>query len=136
LFETDLDIYLIVSTNHVSARPMKRDETIRARQKLLDKLSISGDMLRGSLFQRIIRHTRGCPKCARGGGHPLWVLSVGYQGQRTRQFSLRPDQVPEVQRWLRNYQELKTAIKGICELNLDLLCPDPGPSKSRRKTRD
>jgi hypothetical protein len=115
---------------------MKRDETIRARQKLLDKLSISSDMLRGSLFQRIIRHTRGCPKCARGGGHPLWVLSVGYQGQRTRQFSLRPNQVPEVQRWLRNYQELKTAIKAICELNLDLLCPDPGPSKSRRKTRD
>jgi len=115
---------------------MKRDETIRARQKLLDKVSISGDMLRGSLFQRIIRHSRGCPKCARGGGHPLWVLSVGYQRQRTRQFSLRPDQVVEVRRWLRNYQELKAAIETICELNLDLLRADHAPPKSRRKPRD
>jgi uncharacterized protein DUF6788 len=115
---------------------MKRDVTIRARRKLLDKLSISGEMLRGSLFQRIVRHSRGCPKCAAGGGHPLWVLSVGYQGQRSRQFSLRPDQVPEVRRWLRNYQELKTAIEAICELNLHLLRADPSPPKSRRKTRD
>jgi hypothetical protein len=115
---------------------MKREETIRVRQKLLDKLSISGEMLRGSLFERIIRHSRGCPKCAAGGGHPLWVLSVGYQGQRSRQFSLRPDQVPEVRRWLHNYQKLKTAIEAICELNLDLLRVDPSPPKSRRKTRD
>jgi hypothetical protein len=85
-------------------------------------------------FQRIIRHSRGCPKCARGGGHPLWVLSVGYQGQRSRQFSLRPDQVAEVRRWLCNYHELKTAIEAICELNLDLPRADDRPPKSRRET--
>ena len=115
---------------------MKRDVTIRACQKLLDKLSISGEMLRGSPFQRIVATAAACPKCAGVGGHPLWVLSVGYQGQRSRQFSLRPDQVPEVRRWLRNYQELKTAIEAICELNLHLLRADPSPPKSRRKTRD
>jgi hypothetical protein len=136
LFEITLNIYLIASVNRVSALTMKCIKTIRARQKLLDKLSISGEMLRGSVFQRIIRHSRGCQKCARGGGHPLWVLSVGYQGQRTRQFSLRPDQVPEVRRWLHNYQDLKTAVETICELNLDLLRPDPSPPKSPRKTRD
>jgi hypothetical protein len=136
LFDTNSQLLLIEVINRVSAPIMKRDETIRVRQKLLDQLPISGEMLRGALFQRSIRHTRGCPKCAGGGGHPLWVLSVSYQGQRTRQFSLRHDQIAEVRRWLRNYQELKTAIEAICELNLDLLRPDLGPGKSRRKTRD
>ena len=53
---------------------------------------------------------------------PALVLSVGYQGQRTRQFSLRPDQVPEVRRWLRNYQELKAAIEAT---NSTLICYVP-----------
>jgi hypothetical protein len=29
-------------------------------------LPITGELLRGSLLERTIRHTKGCPKCARG----------------------------------------------------------------------
>ena len=45
---------------------MIREQTLRARQKLVGKLPITGDLLRGSLLERTIRHTKGCPKCARG----------------------------------------------------------------------
>jgi hypothetical protein len=67
-------------------------------------------------------------------GHPAWVLTVGYPAGRTRQFSLREEQVPAVRRWLRNYQKLKEGIEAICELNHQLLRPDR--AKTRRKSRD
>jgi len=107
------------------------------RQKLLDRLPVTGEILRGSLLQRTIRnHATGCAKCASGEGHPLSVLTVSYPGGRTRQFSLRRERVAEVRRWLRNYQKLKEAIEVICELNHELLRPEQAPSKLRSKPRD
>ena len=107
-----------------------------ARTKLLDRLPVTGDILRGSLLTRTIRnHAKGCAKCASGEGHPLSVLTVTYPGARTRQFSLRPERVAEVRRWLANYQKLKAALEAICELNHHLLRPDDGPSPRRRRRR-
>src|SRR5258707_11374304 len=115
---------------------MIRERTLRARQKLVGKLPITGDLLRGSLLERTIRHTKGCPKCARGEGHHVFVLTVTYAGGRTRQFSVRRERVAEVRRWLSNYQELKQAIEAVCELNHDLLRPERAASTARRKQRD
>ena len=112
---------------------MIRNQTIRARDKLIGKLPITGELLRGSLLERTIRHTKGCPKCARGEGHHVFVLTVTYPGGHTRQFSVRRERVAEVRRWLDNYQKLKQAIENICELNHDLLRPERAASKRRRK---
>ena len=70
-------------------------------------------------------------KCARGEGHQVFVLTVTYPGGRTQQFSVRRERVAEVRRWLENYQKLKQAIEDICELNHELLRPEP----HRRRTR-
>jgi hypothetical protein len=110
---------------------MKRAQALRARQRLLGKLPITGEMLRGSLLERTVRHSSGCAKCARGEGHQVAVLTVSYPGGRTRQFSLRREQVAEVRRWLDNYRDLKDAVEAICELNHVLLRPDVG-GKGRR----
>ena len=115
---------------------MIREKALRARQKLLSKLPITGELLRGSLLERTIRHTKGCPKCARGEGHHVFVLTVTYPGGRTRQFSVRRERVAEVRRWLSNYQELKEAIEGVCELNHDLLRPERAASKRRKGRHD
>jgi hypothetical protein len=115
---------------------MIREQSLRAREKLVGKLPITGDLLRGSLLERTIRHTKGCPKCARGEGHRVFVLTVTYAGGRTRQLSVRRERVAEVRRWLSNYQELKQAIEAVCELNHDLLRPERAASKTRRKRRD
>jgi hypothetical protein len=48
-------------------------------------------------------------------------LTVSYPGGATRQVSLRPEQKPVVEQWLRNYQELKASLESICEVNLGLL---------------
>jgi hypothetical protein len=115
---------------------MIRDRALQARQELVDRLPVTGELLRGSLLERVVRHKSGCPKCARGGGHQVFVLTVTYAGGRTRQFSVRRERVAEVRRWLDNYQNLKAAIEGICELNHDLLRPDPAAPKPGRKQRD
>src|SRR5258707_14882375 len=110
--------------------------TLRARQKLLGKLPVTGELLRGSLLERTIRHRKGCPKCARGEGHHVFVLTVTYPGGRTRQFSVRRERVAEVRHSLANYQKLKEAIEAICELNHDLLRPERAASKVQRKQHD
>ena len=115
---------------------MIRDRTIRTRDKLVGKLPITGEVLRGSLLERTVRHTKDCPKCARGEGHRVFVLTVTYPGGRTRQFSVRRERVAEVRRWLNNYRELKQAIETICELNHELLRPERAASRGRGKRHD
>ena len=115
---------------------MIRERTLRKREKLVAALPISGELLRGTLLERVVRHKSGCPKCARGEGHQVYVLTVGYGGGRTRQISVRKERVAEVRRWLDNYQKLKQTIERICELNHDLLRPDPSVPHPGRKRRD
>ncbi len=115
---------------------MIRNRTLRAREKLLGELPVTGEMLRGSLLERTVRHTKDCKKCARGEGHRVFVLTISYPGGRTRQFSVRRERAGEVRRWLDNYHELKEAIEAICELNHDLLRPGAAPSKPARKKHD
>src|SRR4029453_7517199 len=115
---------------------MIREQALRSRQKLISKLPVTGELLRGSLLERTIYHTKGCPKCARGEGHHVFFLTVTYPGGRTRQRSVRRERVAEVRRWLSNYQELKEAIEAVCELNHDLLRPERAASKRRRKQHE
>src|SRR6516165_1304223 len=90
---------------------MIRNRALQARQKLVDRLPVSGELLRGSLLERVV-------------GHRVFVLTVTYPGGRTRQLSVRRKRVAEVGRWLDNYRKLKEAIEAICELNHELLRPE------------
>jgi hypothetical protein len=114
---------------------MKQNQILRARQKLVDDLPVTEELLRGSLLKRVVRHTKGCASCARGEGHAVSVLTVSYPGGRTRQLSVRREGVAEVRRWLDNYQRLKEAIEAICELNHEFLKPERA-RKPGRKRRD
>ncbi len=103
---------------------MKHKEALKRRLRLAADLPPVEEILRGSLLQRTIRHKKGCPKCDRGEGHPVWVLTVGYPGGVTKQFSIRPEKVPEVQQWIRNYRDLKARLEAICETNHVFLRPE------------
>jgi hypothetical protein len=112
---------------------MTREQALRKREKLAAKLSSATGVLRGSLLQRTIRHSSGCLKCARGEGHLLWVLTVGYPGGKTRQVSLRPDQVPQVREALEHYRNFKRNLEAISELNQFLLRLDREESKEQER---
>ena len=106
---------------HVSVLLMKQKEILRRRERLARELPSVAEIVRGSLLSRTIRHRQGCPKCARGEGHPMSVLTVGYAGGKNKQISLHADQRGQVERWIKNYQELKDKLEEICELNQQLL---------------
>lgn len=112
---------------------MKREQAIRKREELAAQLFPASGVLRGSLLQRTIHHTSGCLKCARGEGHPLWVLTVGYPGGKTRQVSLRPEQVPQVREALQRYHVCKETLEAISELNQFLLRLDREESKNQER---
>src|ERR1700736_1857476 len=108
---------------------MTRKVAVQKKDKLAATLACCGDALRGSLLQRTTFHSSGCPKCARGEGHPQWVLNVNYPGAQTRQLSLRPEQVSEVREALQRYRQAKEALEAISELNQYLLRLDRDESK-------
>jgi hypothetical protein len=112
---------------------MTREQAIRKREKLAAQFSPANGVLRGSLLERTIRHSSGCQKCARGEGHPLWVLTVGYPGGKTRQVSLRPEQVPQVRKALERYRICKETLEAISELNQFLLRLDREASKDQER---
>jgi hypothetical protein len=112
---------------------MTREQAILKREKLAARLSSPMQVLRGSLLQRTIHHSSGCLKCARGEGHPLWLLTVGYPGGKTRQVSLRPDQVPQVRKALQQYRNFKRGLEAISELNQFLLRLDREESKQQER---
>ena len=112
---------------------MTLEQATRKRDKLAARLSSPTGILRGSLLQRTVRHSSGCLKCARGDGHPLWVLTVGYPGGKTRQLSLRPDQIPQVRKALEDYRNFKQSLEAISELNQFLLRLDREESKEQER---
>lgn len=112
---------------------MTREQAIRKRDMLAAKLSSAADVLRGSLLLRTVHHSSGCLKCARGDGHPLWVLTVGYPGGKTRQVSLHPDQVPQVRKALQQYRNFKRDLEAISELNQFLLRLDRDESRDQER---
>jgi hypothetical protein len=108
---------------------MTRVSAMRKRDQLAAALARGGDVLRGSLLERTTFHSSGCPRCARGEGHPQWVLNVNYPGAKTRQLSLRPAQVPAARKALKRYQQVKETLEAISELNQYLLRLDRDESK-------
>jgi len=112
---------------------MTREQAIRKREKLAARLSPAIGVLRGSLLERTVHHTSGCLKCARGEGHPLSVLTVGYPGGKTRQLSLRPEQVPQVREAIERYHDCRQVLEAISELNQFLLRLDREESKAQER---
>jgi hypothetical protein len=108
---------------------MTRKQAGQKRDRLAASLDYCGGVLRGSLLERTTFHSSGCPKCARGEGHPQWVLNVSYPGAKTRQLSLRPEQVAQVRKALQRYREAKETLEAISELNQHLLRLDRDESK-------
>src|SRR5450755_124495 len=111
---------------------MTRESAAQKRDKLAATLDHCADVLRGSLLERTTFHSSGCPKCVRGEGHPQWILNVNYPGAKTRQVSLRPEQVPQVRKALQRYRQAKETLEAISELNQYLLRLDRDEAKERK----
>jgi hypothetical protein len=114
---------------------MTNKQAAAARKKIISGLPDLLLVLRGSLFERRVRHTSGCPKCERGEGHPLWVLNVIYPGGRTRQVSLRPEQAQQAREWIDNYHRVRELLEQISELNQALLRAQRQALKTQERSK-
>jgi len=103
---------------------MKQKELLQKRRKLAASLPSPDEVLRGSLLERTVHHSKGCARCKRGEGHKVLVLTITYPGGRNKQYSIRPEQRELVEHWLHNYQEWKRKMEEICELNHAFLRPE------------
>ena len=103
-------------------------------QYLISRAPSPAEVLRGSLLHRTTFHSRGCSICAKGAGHPQWVLNVNYPGGKNRQISLHRDQLPQVRLRLKNFRQWKKILESISELNQRAL-RDPSASRSPRSKR-
>jgi hypothetical protein len=56
-----------------------------------------------------------------------------YPDGRTQQLSVRGERVAEIRPWLDNYQKLKQSIEDICELNHEVLRPEPHRRRASRR---
>jgi hypothetical protein len=128
-FENCIDMF---RSAYVSSIQMTLTSAIHKRDRLAATLARGGDVLRGSLLERTTFHSSGCPKCAGGEGHPQWVLNVNYPGAKTRQLSLRPEQVPQTRKALKRYRQVKETLEAISEINQYLLRLDRDEPKERK----
>jgi hypothetical protein len=65
---------------------MRLDETRgnhESGEQLVRQLPDAAENVHGSLLHRKMFHGRGRPKCRRGEGHRVWVLTVSYPGGQT-----------------------------------------------------
>src|ERR1700730_13972556 len=88
---------------------MIRDRVIQARDKLVGKLPVTAELLRGSLLERTVRHTKGCPKCARsryrkrganasgGARQPLSIFQNEKQGEGLQHEKSEPRPGPKTE---------------------------------------
>jgi hypothetical protein len=112
----------------VSSLVMTRTQALRSRDRLAASLSGAATVLRGSLLQRTLHHSSGCQVCPRR-GHPLWVLNVGYPGGKTRQISIRPQQVTQVRKAIQQFHRFRDTLEAISEINQYLLRLDRDESR-------
>jgi response regulator of citrate/malate metabolism len=59
---------------------------------------------------------------------------VGYPGGKTRQLSLRPEQIPQVRQALQRFRQIKETLAAISELNQSLLRLDRDQSKAQERS--
>lgn len=115
----------------VSSIEMTRKGAAQKRDKLAPTLAGCADVLRDLLLERTTFHSSGCSKCARGEGHPQWVLNVNYPGAKNRQLSLLPEQVPQVRKALERCRQAKETLEVISELNQYVLRLNRDESRER-----
>jgi hypothetical protein len=97
------------------------------------------EVLRGSVFVRILRCGKPTCRCAAGEGHRATYLSVTFPGGRTEQISLPPHLVPVARQWVANYFHWSKALEQASDANRQVLRTlreqGPPPRETGRRGR-
>ena len=94
---------------------------VAQRERVLRRVAGMQEFLRGSvvLMQRRCAQRR-CRRCAAGGRHPTWVLTVSERG-KTRTVYLGAGRAEQARRLAANYRQLQGWIEAASRINERLL---------------
>jgi len=97
------------------------ERLVAERERVLRRVAGVREFLRGSvvLMQRRCAQRR-CPRCAAGGRHPTWVLTVSERG-KTRTVYLGAGRAERARRMAVNYRPLQAWIEAAARINERLL---------------
>lgn len=134
-FFVDIILHLCKCKN-VKSNERKRKELEGRKQTVVGSLPPFTEMVRGSLFERLIKCGKASCRCAQGKGHPTTYLSVSFKGGKTVQITVPKKLVSRVRKWVENYSEFWSALEQISEINRQLLRKrllesDPNEDRSR-----
>ena len=91
------------------------------RRRAVQKLPPLEEIVRGSVFVRLLRCGKPTCRCAAGEGHRATYLSVTLPGGRTEQISLPASLVPVAKRWVANYVSWWQIVERVSAINRQLL---------------
>lgn len=113
-----------------------REQLEARKREIAASLPSLSEIVRGSLFERMVKCGKASCRCARGHGHPTTYLSVSLKRGKTLQITVPKKLVPQVRDWVQNYADLGSALEEISGVNRQLLRQrllDPEPSERRRE---
>ena len=93
----------------------------KEKVQVLDKIQSLDKVIRGSVFE--FKRYCGKPSCSCAKTktpHKSMFLSFKYQG-KTRLVPIKKEQIPEIEKRIKDYKELKTAIDELARINAELL---------------
>jgi len=91
------------------------------RKEVVAQLPPMTEVVRGSLIQRRLVCGKPNCRCAKGQRHRVWYLTVSFARGRTEQVTVPEELVPEVERWLSNYERWWYGLEEISGINRELL---------------
>jgi len=99
-----VDIILhLCKCKDMKSNERKRKELEDRKQTVVASLPPFTEMVRGSLFERLIKCGKASCRCAQGKGHPTTYLSVSFKGGKTVQITVPKKLVSRVRKWVENY---------------------------------
>lgn len=113
----------------------KQEEQIRRkRSKLVKQMPPGGDILKGSLIERLTVCGRPGCRCQQGEKHGPYLYVSVFDGKQSRQVYVPQTLEMEVRRWAQNYQRLAEIIAELSALSVESIRLQQ-PGKTARRER-
>jgi hypothetical protein len=121
-------------------RSTQREECIhRQRRGLSHGLGADGELLKGSLLERLTVCQRPGCRCLKGEKHGPYLYVSVFDGRQSRQVYVPQRMQAQVRRWVKNYQRLSETVTKLSGLSVELIrlghAQSTGQSTPRRQVK-
>jgi hypothetical protein len=100
----------------------RREKHIERQRRGLSKgLGAGGEILKGSLIERVTVCQRPGCRCLKGQKHGPYLYASFFDGKQSRQVYVPQTMQAQVRRWVQNYQKLSKTVAKLSGLSVQLI---------------